>query len=90
VHLHSQVEGPSGGGQPIGATQEGSHRLQHLLKLAPLHLLPCLQAHQGLILGEATHKGGDLIRDGGVRKDFSRQLWAGGRVQDLQHKAAVD
>ena len=90
VHVDSEVEGPSGGGHPIGATQEGSHCLQHLLKLAPLHLLPCLQTHEGLILGEAPHQGGDLIRDGGVRKDFSRQLWAGGRIQDLQQNAAVD
>jgi hypothetical protein len=88
--MDSEVEGPSGEGRPIGATQERSHGLQCLLKLAPLHLLPCLQAHQGLILGEAPHQGGDLIRDGGVGKDFSRQLWAGGRVQDLQHKPAVD
>lgn len=76
--MHIQVEGPSGGGHPIAAAQEGSQRLQHSLKPAQLHLVPGLQAHQGLILGEALHEGGHLIW-----KDFSRQLWAGGRVQDL-------
>lgn len=74
----------------MGATQEGSHCLHCLSELSQLHLLPCLQAHQGLVLGEALHQGGDLIRDGGVGKDLPRQLWAGGRVQDLQYKAAVD
>jgi len=55
--MHGKVEGPSGGGHVIVATQEGSHCLQHILEPAQLHLLPCLQAHEGLVLGEAAHQG---------------------------------
>jgi len=82
--MHGQVEGPSGGSHVIAATQEGSHCLQDILEPAQLHLLPGLQAHEGLVLGEATHQGGHLIQEG-----FSRQPWAEVRVQDLQNRAAV-
>lgn len=50
MHVDSQMQGPSGGDQSIGATQEGSHCLQHILEPTQLHLLPGLQAHEGLVL----------------------------------------
>jgi hypothetical protein len=55
--MQGEVEGPSGGSHPIAATQEGSHCLQDILEPAQLHLLPGLQAHEGLVLGEAAHQG---------------------------------
>jgi len=57
ANMHSQVESPSGGGHPIAATQEGSHCLQHIPKPAQQHLLPRLQAHQGLVLRELADQG---------------------------------
>jgi len=54
MHMDSEVEGPSGGGQSIAATQEGTHCLQHILEPAQLHLLPGLQAHEGLVLRVLT------------------------------------
>ncbi len=78
VGVHSEVEGPSGGGQVIAATQAGSHCQQCLLELAQVHQLPCMQAQEGLVLRETLHQGGDLFQKG-----FSRLFWGGGLAQDL-------
>lgn len=64
VYVHIKVEDPSGGGQIIVATQGGSHCLQCILEPSQLQQLPCLQANEGLVVGEALHHGAHLLQKG--------------------------
>jgi len=75
VGVHSQVEGPSGGGQIIAATQAGNHCQQCLLVPSQVQQLPCLQAHEGLVVGETKHQGGELFQE-----CFSSRLFGAGAL----------